>query len=62
MSHLRDLLSQRYPLSVSIEAAQEAVDCIRAIMELVPADDQVLVRGHYDDVTSAILHPAPEDE
>lgn len=51
------LTQQDYPLSVTKAEADELVACIRRIMECVPNDDRVLVRGDYNAVTTALSHP-----
>jgi hypothetical protein len=54
---LRELIAQDYPLSIDQETARALVSCISRIMDLVPDDDRVLVRGDYNLVTSALCHP-----
>ena len=57
---MANIVQQDYPLLISVEDADAMSRAIRAIMEMVPADDQVLVRGHYDAVTTALVHPCCE--
>jgi len=56
-SLLIEVRQQDYPLSITQEAASAIVECIRHLIEAVPKDDQVLVRGDYDLATSALCHP-----
>lgn len=48
---------QDYPLVLDEGEAAALCECISNIMDMVPDDDQILVRGDYDLVTSALYHP-----
>lgn len=58
---LEELQIQSYPLQVTEEQAIALTYCIQAIMEEVPEDNKVLVRGHYSLATSALHHPDAPD-
>lgn len=60
MDGLSEIKNQSYPLEVDMHTAQELVRGIAEIMKAVPSDDQVFVRHYYNEVTSALVHPAPE--
>lgn len=51
--------AQSYPLEITEACAEAMVVCIQRVMDFVPECDRVLVRGEYDAVTSALLHPTP---
>lgn len=56
---LAAMRQRSYPLTLTYYDAEALIQAIGVIMDVVPDDDRVLVRGHYNLVTAAIYHPEP---
>jgi hypothetical protein len=52
------MVDEDYPLQVDARKAEACRMAIRAIMDAVPAEDRILLRGHYSLVTEALCHPS----
>ena len=61
VSRLEALRERGYPLMLDEEDAEALTRCIRRIMDAVPDDDKVFVRGDYALATSALFHPSPTE-
>ena len=62
LERLTRLRKSSYPLVIDSKDAVALVSCIQRILELVPDDDLIFVRGDYDLVTSALHHPEPDED
>jgi hypothetical protein len=57
ISSLESLKSQRYPLSLSVEQAEEMERIVQRMKSLIPPDRMAEVSTDYNQILTALCHP-----
>ena len=57
IERLEAIAASFYPLSIDEDDGAAMVECIQRIMDAVPEEERIMLRGDYNLVTSALMHP-----